>query len=64
MRNSLRIGFGIALAGALALGATQALAAPSTVEARSWCHAFQCRASCELSGYSWGQCVDGYCECS
>ncbi|HEU4451858.1 MAG TPA: hypothetical protein VFR81_02325 [Longimicrobium sp.] len=56
-----RMAFGIAVAGALGFGATQAMAAPREAETETMaCGATACRNACPQYGGTW---VSGRCIC-
>ena len=63
-RFTLRATFGLAVAGALGLGATQALQAtePGATTARA-CDASDCFRKCRSQG-AFGECYNGVCYCS
>lgn len=70
MRSYLKIGravFGIAVAGALALGANQALAAPVTAaSSEALCSTLECNELCVEMGFTRGFCpryTDPDCIC-
>ena len=49
--------------GALALGATQALAEARPADARAVCYNSRCIMDCLAAGYEGGYCLDGECGC-
>lgn len=72
MRTIRKIGqrlFGVMMAGALTLGAAQAVAQPrSTANAANTCDSWQCMQDCQALGYDGGRCTDPrytlpWCEC-
>ncbi len=55
---------GAAVACALGMGATQALAAPEAASRDGTCSRATCNAPCVAAGYRYGICVDpDTCEC-
>jgi uncharacterized low-complexity protein len=61
--NLARVAFGLAVAGALGLGATQALAEARPADARAVCYNSRCIMDCLAAGYEGGYCLDGECGC-
>ncbi|HEX7243394.1 MAG TPA: hypothetical protein VF263_24130 [Longimicrobiaceae bacterium] len=58
-----RVAFGLAVVGALGLGATQALAEARPADARAVCYNSRCIMNCLAAGYEGGYCLDGECGC-
>jgi hypothetical protein len=55
--------FSAGAAGALAFGATQALAAPAATTRALSCSDEHCDANCVSRGYAYGDCSTGACRC-
>lgn len=55
--------FGLALAGALSVGAADALAAPAARQQEPFCTADLCDRACKAIGAFGGTCVNGGCAC-